>query len=1018
MPSPVNILQVNSGNVFIGGSFVSIEGQNRDRVGEVDLTTGQPTAWNPGADMYVNSLFHDNNTVFIGGVFTQVGGQDRQSIAAIDAASGAVKAWNPGTSSRVFYLKVLNDDLFVGGDFSSIGGVARRGLAVVDKNTAVVSSWDPKIGGSVVSVYAVDFYDDRILVGGLFSSVDSEKRQNLAVYSLFYSIQYLAGENGTLSGETVQYVKPGQNGSEITAIPDVGYHFVRWSDDVTNNPRTDLNVNTDIEVTAIFERTPPVADFEADITYTEVPGVISFTDQSLNIPESWEWDFGDGNTSTEQNPTHEYTVQGIYTVSLTVTNSAGSDNLIKSDYIIAEQCSNGLIGQTDWSGGPGQADVINDSTMFDTSVNIDFSSVQGQLSGSFSSSESDMATFFYNGKLYNARSYGLMTMDTVTNQWNYEVKITGLNNAAKVTIMNDTLYVLTGWSIYYTDGSSDDFGMGNNGWRLHSVLPSTNLQGAYSLGSFQGQLYVGVRNNSSQGYVYRYNGNNWSLVGGQVSVVPTKFFEYNNELYVGTHWSAAIYKKTTADTWSYQYAPSSMMYVSDFVEFQGSLYAAVFKNTYYNGVIVRFNGSTWSTVFSGPGCYSLAVADNVMYVSTQNSTGGAGQILQTTNGSSYTTAYVLTPDEARAVLASDGKKLYHGTVNKSGTFSSNFYIDKQIAFNYLNASLKSSYFPIQSPAFLTANYDADLPQGTGFAVLLQGKEDGSDWNVNRFYKPLLNGSSMMFHDDLYRYEIVLWTTEPALSPVINDITLTQTGEVLTTGISSIDYHSAESGGSVDIYCTHAINSKGIVWSTSQEPTVENNMGMTNEGSNFDEFTSFMSGLNHNTDYFVRAYASTDYVTIYGQQHSFKTLTHAPVVDFEADIISGPAPLDVCFTDLSTYDPETWEWDFGDSSVSSLQNPCHTYVGIGTYTVSLIVENTGGNDTLIKTNYINVVKPDVINGDVNNDGLLNVLDVVWFVDYLNEFVHEDFNIYAADVNDDLTIDVSDFTLLLDHIYNGD
>jgi PKD repeat protein len=60
---------------------------------------------------------------------------------------------------------------------------------------------------------------------------------------------------------------------------------------------------------------------------------VSFTDQSTGINTSWEWDFGDGSTSTKQNPSHTYTEPGTYTVSLTVTGYEGSDTNTKADYI-------------------------------------------------------------------------------------------------------------------------------------------------------------------------------------------------------------------------------------------------------------------------------------------------------------------------------------------------------------------------------------------------------------------------------------------------------------------------------------------------------------------------------------------------------------------------------------------------------------------------------------------------------------------------------------------------------------
>jgi PKD repeat protein len=53
---------------------------------------------------------------------------------------------------------------------------------------------------------------------------------------------------------------------------------------------------------------------------------ISFTDNSTDIPQSWSWDFGDGNASTIQNPTHTYGNSGVYTVKLVVMNVIGMDS--------------------------------------------------------------------------------------------------------------------------------------------------------------------------------------------------------------------------------------------------------------------------------------------------------------------------------------------------------------------------------------------------------------------------------------------------------------------------------------------------------------------------------------------------------------------------------------------------------------------------------------------------------------------------------------------------------------------
>jgi monoamine oxidase len=68
----------------------------------------------------------------------------------------------------------------------------------------------------------------------------------------------------------------------------------------------------------------PTADFSASVVSGAPPLDVSFTDLSTEIPTGWSWDFGDTGTSGDQNPDHQYTTPGDYTVSLTATNPNGS----------------------------------------------------------------------------------------------------------------------------------------------------------------------------------------------------------------------------------------------------------------------------------------------------------------------------------------------------------------------------------------------------------------------------------------------------------------------------------------------------------------------------------------------------------------------------------------------------------------------------------------------------------------------------------------------------------------------
>lgn len=69
-----------------------------------------------------------------------------------------------------------------------------------------------------------------------------------------YSVTYSVIEGGTINGNANQTVKEGENGTEVTAVPNEGYVFVKWSDSVSEATRQEKSVTVDISVTAVFEK--------------------------------------------------------------------------------------------------------------------------------------------------------------------------------------------------------------------------------------------------------------------------------------------------------------------------------------------------------------------------------------------------------------------------------------------------------------------------------------------------------------------------------------------------------------------------------------------------------------------------------------------------------------------------------------------------------------------------------------------------------------------------------------------
>ncbi|MFH1321136.1 MAG: PKD domain-containing protein [Bacteroidota bacterium] len=95
------------------------------------------------------------------------------------------------------------------------------------------------------------------------------------------------------------------------------------------------------------------------------------------------------------------------------------------------------------------------------------------------------------------------------------------------------------------------------------------------------------------------------------------------------------------------------------------------------------------------------------------------------------------------------------------------------------------------------------------------------------------------------------------------------------------------------------------------------------------------------------------------QFFYKPDTIPPVADFTAGNTNNCLGAVVNFTDMSSNFPSSWYWDFGDGGTDSVQDPSHVYTDTGTFTVTMIVFNDYGQDTMIKIDYITIIKgPDL------------------------------------------------------------
>lgn len=217
-----------------------------------------------------------------------------------------------------------------------------------------------------------------------------------------------------------------------------------------------------------------------------------------------------------------------------------------------------------------------------------------------------------------------------------------------------------------------------------------------------------------------------------------------------------------------------------------------------------------------------------------------------------------------------------------------------------------------------------------------------------------------------------------------------------SNLTSFTFTDTTTGGTPPYTYQWDFNNDGSTESTAQNPTYI----YTSAGTHTVVLTVTDSSLGGT----VNTETKTGYIVIY-----------APLAAaFSASPTEGVNGRTVfTFTDQSTggKGPYSYQWQFGDSNTSTLQNPTHVYANAGTYTVTLTVtESLSTSNTLTKTAYISVYKA----GDANKDGTVNSLDITKVERIIMTL---DATAPGADANGDGNVNALDITRIEQVIMGG-
>jgi len=675
---------------------------------------------------------------------------------------------------------------------------------------------------------------------------------------------------------------------------------------------------TNASVTFTTTDPPPIADFTFDTAVGLTPLPVTFTDQSINEPTSWNWDFGDGDTTnaTMQNPVHTYVTPGVYSVTLSATNAlgTGTKTVRKGIEVMSLAHENAIVNA-------GSGAVANGKFGAASALSSDGNTaLVGAPFNPLGITPAGKAyVFTRNGGTWS-RSAVLVPSDTASSDaFGYSVALSedgntalvgatqadagGNTSAGQAYIFTNSSGTWTQTAILNASSDTEDGACFGNSVVL-SEDGNTAFVGAY-------MASVGAYTTAGKVYVFQKVGGSWSerqILSASDAGTSASFGS-----------SVALSRdRTTAVVGAYSAGGNSAgrAYV-----FTGS--SGAWSETAILAASDGQNGDRFgfSSAVSGNGDTLFIGAP----LATVGSTGQAGKayVFVRDSGTWRNTAVLSTPETSgishyfgySMALSDDGTTALISDMGIIDTTPGQVYIIRYDGEGwYKNQILKASD---------VTGYD-----GFGWSIALQGTNAllGAAWATSGTTADA--GQAYVFS-----------VTTPAPAPVVTGISpssvtnatatqVTITGTAFnTTGVPAVKLiHAgwpevplaAISGTGTSLVRTIPAHTAAGTW----------NVVVTNPDGQV---------------------ATNASVTL--------TVTKQITADFTGTPLSGEAPLPVAFTDTSTGSPTTWSWDFGDGSTSSEQNPSHTYTRAGAFTVSLTARDGSATDTKSVPGYITVTSAD-------------------------------------------------------------
>ncbi|WP_410507017.1 PKD domain-containing protein [Methanosarcina hadiensis] len=636
----------------------------------------------------------------------------------------------------------------------------------------------------------------------------------------------------------------------------------------------------------------PSADFSTNTTldYVFLSSPVQFKDLSENATR-WKWDFGDGTSSTNKNPTHSYSEPGVYTVSLTVSNSNGTDSKTAT-----------LSAVKKGSLSPSYSFITNINSNTVSVINTENNNLTATVPVGISpigvAFSPDGKNVYVTNAHYN-RKGSVSVIDTAINKVTATIDLGDKYGPYGIAATPDgkKLYVanrdINGVSVIDTSAKT-----------VIATVPA----GKWPMG-------VAASQDGTKVYVTNRYSNN-------VSVIDT-----------GTN---AVIDSVKVETGPCGIAVSpdgAKIYVSNCESRTVSII-----DTDSNTVTASVPVEEWPMgVAVSPDGTKAYVANqrsnNVSVIDTATKT-----VVASVKVGRNPYGISVTPDGTKVYVANCGDDEHLGnTVSIIDTATNRVITTEKTGYSPAAFGQFISPLPAQ-PLLPAANFSINLT--TGYAPLsvqftdFSKNADGWKWDFGE-------GSGSTKQNEVHTYSRA---GNYNVTLTVNNANGTDSKFATVTVLAQPVFSaSATSGRSpLSVSFTDLSTGSPASWNwTFGDGTYSTEKSPVHSYKKPGRYSVTLT-LNETGN--RTAVTKSNYIIV---SNGFE----APVADFSASQTSGKTPLTVQFTDQSTGSPTSRKWNFGDGTRSIAQSPVHTYGEAGLYTVTLTVSNEYGSNTLTRSRYI-------------------------------------------------------------------